>query len=193
MTTPLSAHPAVLAWIEEIRALCQPETVHWCDGSDDENQALCDQMVQSGTFIPLNAEKRPGCYLARSAPSDVARVEDRTFICTRRRGQAGPTNHWKAPLEMKALLREKFHGAMRGRTLYVVPFCMGPLDSPLALVGVQVTDSPYAVVNMRIMARMGAKVWEKLGSDGRWVPCLHSVGAPLQASEADVPWPCNEE
>lgn len=192
MTTP-TQHSAVLSWIEEIRALCQPDAVHWCDGSEAENKALCDLMVERGTFIPLNQEKRPGCYLARSAPSDVARVEDRTFICTRRRGQAGPTNNWRAPAAMKTLLTEKFRGAMRGRTLYVVPFCMGPLDSRLALVGVQLTDSPYAVVNMRIMARMGTQVWEKLGSAGRWVPCLHSVGAPLESGQTDVPWPCNED
>lgn len=189
----MTSHPEVLSWVEEIKALCQPAAVHWCDGSEEENAALCQLLVQNGTFIPLNPEKRPNCFLARSAPSDVARVEDRTFICTRRRGQAGPTNNWKAPAEMKALLREKFRGSMKGRTLYVVPFCMGPLDSPLALVGVQVTDSAYAVVNMRIMARMGRQVWDKLGTDGRWVPCLHSVGAPLEPGQADVPWPCNDD
>lgn len=189
----MTSHPAVLSWIEEIKTLCQPDAVHWCDGSQQEYDTLCELLVQRGTFTRLNVDKRPGCFLARSTPNDVARVEDRTFICTAKRNQAGPMNNWRAPAEMKALLTEKFHGAMRGRTLYVVPFCMGPLDSPLALVGVQITDSPYAAVNMRIMARMGARVWEKLGTSGRWVPCLHSVGAPLEPGQQDVPWPCSED
>jgi phosphoenolpyruvate carboxykinase (GTP) len=189
----MTTHPAVLSWIGEIRALCQPDNIQWCDGSQVEYDALCEQLVERGTFIRLNQEKRPGCFLARSAPSDVARVEDRTFICTPRRAHAGPMNNWRPPAEMKSLLTEKFRGAMRGRTLYVVPFCMGPPDSPLALVGVQLTDSAYAVVNMRIMARMGAEVWKKLGTDGRWVPCLHSVGAPLAPGQRDAAWPCNED
>ena len=189
----MTTHPAVLSWIEEIKDLCQPDAIHWCDGSQAEYDALCELLVERGTFLRLDPEKRPGCFLARSAPSDVARVEDRTFICTPRRSQAGPMNNWRAPAEMKALLKEKFRGCMRGRTLYVVPFCMGPLDSPLALVGVQATDSPYAVVNMRIMARMGAPVWEKLGTDGRYVPCLHSVGVPLHDGQQDAAWPCNED
>jgi phosphoenolpyruvate carboxykinase (GTP) len=189
----MTTHPAVQSWIEEIKTLCQPDAVHWCDGSQAEYDALCELLVERGTFIRLNPDKRPGCFLARSAPSDVARVEDRTFICTPRRHQAGPMNNWRAPAEMKAMLTEKFRGCMRGRTLYVVPFCMGPLDSPLALVGIQLTDSPYAVVNMRIMARMGADVLKKLGSDGRWVPCLHSVGVPLHEGQVDAAWPCNED
>ncbi len=189
----MTTHPAVLAKVVEITALCQPDNIHWCDGSQAEYDALCALLVERGTFTKLNEKTRPGCFLARSSPSDVARVEDRTFICTRRRNQAGRTNNWKAPAEMKALLTEKFRGCMRGRTLYVVPFCMGPLDSPMALVGVQFTDSPYAVVSMRIMARMGAAVWAKLGTEGRWVPCLHSVGAPLDPGQKDVPWPCNDD
>ena len=189
----MTTHPEILAWVEEVTQLCTPDAVHWCDGSDEENQSLCELLVERGTFIPLNPEKRPGCYLARSAPSDVARVEDRTFICTRRRGEAGPSNNWMAPAEMKAKLRAKFRGCMAGRTLYVVPFCMGPLDSPLALVGVELTDSPYVVVSMRVMAHMGRKVWEKLGDDGRWLPCLHSVGRPLAPGQSDVAWPCNDD
>ncbi len=189
----MTTHPAVLTKVVELTALCQPDNIHWCDGSQAEYDALCALLVERGTFIPLNEKTRPGCYLARSSPSDVARVEDRTFICTRRRSEAGPTNNWKAPAEMKAILTEKFRGCMKGRTLYVLPFCMGPLDSPMALVGVQFTDSPYAVVSMRIMARMGAAVWEKLGTEGRWVPCVHSIGAPLEPGQADVPWPCNDD
>ena len=150
-------------------------------------------MVASGTFIALNPEKRPGSFLARSSPSDTARVEDRTFICTKRKAEAGPINNWMAPEAMKALLTEKFRGCMAGRTLYVVPFCMGPLDSPMRQIGVQLTDSPYVVVNTRIMARMGAPVLERLGESGRFIPCLHSVGHPLAEGEADVSWPCNDD
>jgi len=189
----MTTHPEVVAWVEETAALCQPESIHWCDGSDAEYHALCGLLVDRGTFIRLNPEKRPGCFLARSAPSDVARVEERTFICTRRRAEAGPSNNWMAPAEMKAKLREKFRGCMQGRTLYVVPFCMGPPDSPLALVGVEITDSPYVVVSMRTMAHMGRSVWDKLGSSGRWLPCLHSVGHPLAPGQADVPWPCHDD
>lgn len=193
MTSPFPSHPHVLTWVNEMTELCQPSAVHWCDGSQEEYDALCDLLVERGTFTKLNPGRRPGCFLARSAPSDVARVEDRTFICTRRKALAGPTNNWRAPAEMKAMLTEKFRGSMQGRTLYVVPFCMGPLDSPLALVGVQVTDSPYVVVSMKIMAHMGAAVWNKLGVTGRWLPCLHSVGAPLTVDQQDVPWPCNDD
>jgi phosphoenolpyruvate carboxykinase (GTP) len=189
----MTTHPAVHSWVSEITELCQPDAVHWCDGSPEESDALCQLLVERGTFTKLNSEKRPGCFLARSAPSDVARVEDRTFICTKRKALAGPTNNWRAPTEMKSLLTGKFRGAMRGRTLYVVPFCMGPIDSPLALVGVQLTDSPYVVVSMKIMAHMGAKVWAKLGESGRWLPCLHSVGAPLSPGQPDVPWPCADD
>jgi len=189
----MTNHPEILAWVEEITALCTPDAVHWCDGSDAEYAALTSLLVSRGTFIPLNQEERPGCFLARSAPSDVARVEDRTFICTKRRNEAGPTNNWMPPAEMKAKLRAKFAGSMQGRTLYVVPFCMGPLDSPLALVGVEITDSPYVVVSMRTMAHMGTRVWNKLGNSGRWLPCLHSVGHPLPPGTPDVSWPCNED
>jgi phosphoenolpyruvate carboxykinase (GTP) len=189
----MTNHPEILAWVEEITTLCTPDAVHWCDGSNAEYASLTSLLVARGTFIPLNPEKRPGCFLARSAPSDVARVEDRTFICTKRRNEAGPTNNWMPPAEMKARLRAKFAGSMQGRTLYVVPFCMGPLDSPLALVGVEITDSPYVVVSMRTMAHMGTRVWNKLGNSGRWLPCLHSVGHPLPLGTPDVSWPCNED
>ncbi len=187
------AHPQLLAWIEEMRALCAPDSVVWCDGSAAESAQLADLLVANGTFIRLNPEKRPNSFLARSTPSDVARVEERTFICSRRKADAGPTNNWTPPDEMKAALTEKFRGSMRGRTMYVVPFCMGPAASPLAQVGVQLTDSPYVAVNMRIMTRMGTEALRKLGDDGPFVPCLHSVGKPLAPGERDVPWPCADE
>ncbi|MCX6873546.1 MAG: phosphoenolpyruvate carboxykinase (GTP) [Verrucomicrobia bacterium] len=206
MTNPATTtHAALQQWVADMAALCTPDTVEWCDGSPAEWDRLTSLLVDKGTFTRLNPETRPNCFLARSTTSDVARVEDRTYICSTTPAGAGSTNHWADPTEMRAKLTEKFRGCMQGRTMYVIPFCMGPLDSPLAKIGVEITDSAYVVVNMRIMCHMGAHVLKRLEDEatgtitkqrdgfGTFIPCLHSVGAPLAAGQTDTTWPCNDD
>jgi phosphoenolpyruvate carboxykinase (GTP) len=190
---PTTSHARLASWVQEVAALTLPEQVHWCDGSSEEYDQLAQGLVESGTFQRLSEAKRPNCYLALSDPDDVARVEDQTFICSQHEHDGGPTNNWREPVEMRRALGELFEGSMRGRTMYVVPFAMGPLGSPISYIGVQLTDSAYVACSMRIMTRMGQSALEELGEDGDFVPCLHSVGMPLSEGVQDVPWPCNAD
>jgi phosphoenolpyruvate carboxykinase (GTP) len=189
---PSTQHKQLAAWVQQVAALTQPDRIHWCDGSDTEWERLTQQLVDADTLVRLNPEKKPNSFWARTDPTDVARVEERTFICSRDEADAGPTNNWRDPDEMKAEMTAHYRGCMRGRTMYVIPFCMGPLDADEPTFGVEITDSAYVVVSMQIMARIGAAVLDRMGTDAPFVPCLHSVGAPLEPGQPDVPWPCND-
>ncbi len=194
VAAPPTTNKHLIRWVEKMADLTQPDRIHWIDGSQAEYDFLCDQLVKAGTFTKLNEKLWPGCFLARSSPNDVARVEDRTFICSLSKDTAGPTNNWEDPYVMRKKLKQLFRGAMRGRTMYVLPYSMGPIGGPMSQIGVQLTDSAYAVVNMRIMARIGAPVFAEIDKDEkRVVPCMHTVGAPLEPGQRDVPWPCNDE
>ena len=192
-SAPLCKNQHLLEWVNQMAALCKPAQIHWVDGSQTENESLCQQLVAAGTYIKLNEKLWPGCYYAKSDPGDVARVEERTFICSKTKDDAGPTNNWADPVEMKAKLTKLFAGSMKGRTMYVLPYSMGPIGSPISQIGVEITDSAYVVTNMRIMARIGQKVLAEIDRGARFVPCMHTVGAPLAAGQKDVTWPCNKE